>query len=113
MGIADLAVVHRLLRLRHLTEALADRDSVPRHVVREMTVEAHPIAGVVEARVVPEPRFRQRSRESRRLELKEVDEALGLHQLVSNVVGGAQTLREDHAQIIQTIVRNVKLKGSL
>src|SRR2546422_2882823 len=96
MGIADVTVVESLLRFRHLIEAFADRDSVPRHVVGEMTVEAHPVAGVVEARVVPELRFRQRSREARCLELKEVDEALGLHQLMSNVVGGAQTLREDH-----------------
>src|SRR5438132_2540968 len=112
MGVADVTVVESLLRLRHLTESLADRDSVPGHVVGEMTVEAHPVAWAVEARGVPDLRFRQRGRETRRRELKEVDEALGLHQLTSNIVGGAQTLRDDHELTIQTIVRLVKSQAT-
>src|SRR5437879_5888365 len=112
MRVADVTVVESLLRLRHLTEVLADRDSVPGHVVGEMTVEAHPVARAVEPRGVPDLRFRQRGRETRRLELKEVDDALGLHQLTSNIVGGAQALREDHELTIRTVVRLVKIRAT-
>jgi len=113
VGVTDVTVVDRLLGLRHLVEPLAYADSVPRHRVGDVAVEAHPVARIVEARAVPELGLGELSSQACSLELEDVDQVLGLDELASNVLIGAQPLRVDHENIIQTDVRNVKISITL
>src|SRR5205823_10913187 len=108
VGVADLSVVDRLLRLWHPIELLADQDPVPGHGVGDIAIEAHPVTCVVVAMLIPELGPGELSRKATCLELEQADQVLGLDELASDVVIGAKTLREDHEQSVQTTVCSVK-----
>ena len=89
VGVADLSVVDRLLRLWHPIELLADQDPVPGHGVGDIAIEAHPVTCVVVAMLIPELGPGELSRKATCLELEQADQVLGLDQLAGHVVVGA------------------------